>query len=911
MASEVYFKFKSSVKTDSIPFDGSAISVKELKNAIKNKCCLRSADLDLKLEDSTGKEYSRDAELIPKFTSIIVRRVPKPNGEPQKRRPAQSSVSRDKLASQTDTCLSNIANLADSDLPEEEKIRLMIDRSSETYSAKNYTVKAKAFGIPPPTYTCHKCNQAGHWIHDCPGIKDVRGNLVDSKTVKRPTGIPQDFLVRVDPGTPGAYLDKCGRYMVPIKDAEAYSQKKKEKRAFSLEENPPYVPPQERTPSAGLVCPLCKKLLKEAVIITCCGTSYCNECITNHCFVAGSQKCPNCGAPAEKYDSAIIENAAMRRAVTDWLRAGSSPEVSNQRFSPEVIQTKGTPEPEKVVRRLLKPKQPASIGSGNAESGSVNQEIGGESKESVLELADLKKENDATVKPELSASNLSDSKTLSFPSKSESSITHVKSTPIESHTPPVVSNTSSVANLPCANSFGAENVTSMLPTLPNVTSLYNGAPLVFPGEGASLANAVYSANLAASLTAVGAAQAPLNTVFPSNSLISSSSVWPSVDLSLLGGVDQSGFSNPGNVFPSVNPLVDLHGAVGGDKLLSKEEFYRMKRRLLEKSHRRRPRSRDSLHSRRRCESRRRAAADYYYRRREEERRLRKRSPPRRRRSRSSGSDRRPTRGDGVAVEDYDTWKRRKERRLQIEAAGGRHFSPLHGPCRSASSNGSPLPTARREASPHEYSSDRNRRYPEAMDKSRLRSPFYVGSPIRKTLEETSPNLEGTCRHQDRRYRGEDSEYSRKRSLSKEGSAVPDIVSSPPENADGDLDAKALRKLRKEQKRKAKKEKKLAKRAARAQRAAAAAAAAGGRGAGEGIYDNLDGVSPVVPGEDDRDDGESSKSKRDRKKRKKKHRHERDLESDSGSDSRIKRKKKDKSRKYPSTDEEPDELVEVC
>ena len=58
MASEVYFKFKSSVKTDSIRFDGSAISVKELKDAIKNKCCLRSADLDLKLEDSTGKGTS-------------------------------------------------------------------------------------------------------------------------------------------------------------------------------------------------------------------------------------------------------------------------------------------------------------------------------------------------------------------------------------------------------------------------------------------------------------------------------------------------------------------------------------------------------------------------------------------------------------------------------------------------------------------------------------------------------------------------------------------------------------------------------------------------------------------------------------------------------------------------------------
>lgn len=55
MASVVYFKFKSSVKTDSVSFDGSAISVKDLKNAIKIKCCLHSTELDLKLEDSSGK----------------------------------------------------------------------------------------------------------------------------------------------------------------------------------------------------------------------------------------------------------------------------------------------------------------------------------------------------------------------------------------------------------------------------------------------------------------------------------------------------------------------------------------------------------------------------------------------------------------------------------------------------------------------------------------------------------------------------------------------------------------------------------------------------------------------------------------------------------------------------------------
>ncbi|KAL7062755.1 hypothetical protein AAHC03_01385 [Spirometra sp. Aus1] len=139
MASLVYFKFKANVKTDSISFDGSSISVKDLKNAIRTKCCLYSADLDLKLEDSSGKEYTKDNELIPKYTSIVVRRVPRLNTEAQKRKPNTSEMGMRKeslkSAAQPESSSSNI-NLAESDLPEEEKIRIMMERSSEIYSDK-------------------------------------------------------------------------------------------------------------------------------------------------------------------------------------------------------------------------------------------------------------------------------------------------------------------------------------------------------------------------------------------------------------------------------------------------------------------------------------------------------------------------------------------------------------------------------------------------------------------------------------------------------------------------------------------------------------------------------------------------------------------------------------------------------
>ena len=34
---------------------------------------------------------------------------------------------------------------------------------------------------------------------------------------------------------------------------------------------------------AALQCPMCKKLLNDAVVIPCCGTSYCDECRYRFC----------------------------------------------------------------------------------------------------------------------------------------------------------------------------------------------------------------------------------------------------------------------------------------------------------------------------------------------------------------------------------------------------------------------------------------------------------------------------------------------------------------------------------------------------------------------------------------------------------------------------------------------------
>ncbi|KAB5564103.1 hypothetical protein DKX38_004157 [Salix brachista] len=74
----VYYKFKSARDYDSIPMDGPFISVGTLKEKIfESKHLGRGTDFDLVVTNAqTNEEYLDEAMLIPKNTSVLIRRVP-------------------------------------------------------------------------------------------------------------------------------------------------------------------------------------------------------------------------------------------------------------------------------------------------------------------------------------------------------------------------------------------------------------------------------------------------------------------------------------------------------------------------------------------------------------------------------------------------------------------------------------------------------------------------------------------------------------------------------------------------------------------------------------------------------------------------------------------------------------------
>lgn len=78
MSSSVHFKFKSQKEPSRVTFDGTAISVFDLKREIINVNKLGDGtDFELSIYEENGKtEYEDDTTLIPRSTLVIARRLP-------------------------------------------------------------------------------------------------------------------------------------------------------------------------------------------------------------------------------------------------------------------------------------------------------------------------------------------------------------------------------------------------------------------------------------------------------------------------------------------------------------------------------------------------------------------------------------------------------------------------------------------------------------------------------------------------------------------------------------------------------------------------------------------------------------------------------------------------------------------
>ncbi|XP_028300809.1 E3 ubiquitin-protein ligase RBBP6-like [Gouania willdenowi] len=303
----VHYKFSSKLEHNIVPFTGLHITLTELKKKIMAKERLKSRHCDLQITNAqTLEEYLDDEVHIPRFSSVIVRRLPISKVKP---------AGRTLIVARTETTVMEsfraTANLVDANASEEDKIKAMLFQSYHEYNPINYSNKAT--GPPPADYTCHRCGKPGHYIHNCTFQQTQDKELTRVRTSK---GIPLSFMVKTEPGTKGAMLTVTGEYVIPAIDAEAYAKGKKE--------HPPFVPNEQSSSEEeidpipdNLLCPICTELMIDAAVIPCCGNTYCDECIRTALLDSEDHVCFTCKQSDVSPDS-LTANNYLRQVVNDY-----------------------------------------------------------------------------------------------------------------------------------------------------------------------------------------------------------------------------------------------------------------------------------------------------------------------------------------------------------------------------------------------------------------------------------------------------------------------------------------------------------------------------------------------------------------------------------------------------------------
>ncbi|KAK4874540.1 hypothetical protein RN001_013900 [Aquatica leii] len=302
----VHYKFKSALEYDTVTFDGLHISVRDLKNSImQQKRIGKNTDFDLQVTNAQTKEiYDSDEALIPKNTSLLIARIPSAQTKP-KTWEGYGGNSSPVPKIDDGGPVSKAMDLSSLDASEDDKIKAMMSQSTQDYDPSNYLKirGANQMGAVPTNYRCFKCHQGGHWIKDCPLSQGT-----ESIEIKKSTGIPRSFMVPVEgPQVPGAMMTPNGSFAVPVLDHKAYTEK------------PQPAPPEEKRPEIpdDLLCSLCSDLLTDAVMIPCCGDSYCDECIRSCLLESEDHECPACHE-RDISPGTLIPNRYLRNSVANF-----------------------------------------------------------------------------------------------------------------------------------------------------------------------------------------------------------------------------------------------------------------------------------------------------------------------------------------------------------------------------------------------------------------------------------------------------------------------------------------------------------------------------------------------------------------------------------------------------------------
>ncbi|QSL65067.1 hypothetical protein MERGE_002372 [Pneumocystis wakefieldiae] len=340
MSNSIYFKFKSQKEPGRISFDGTTgLSVFDVKREIILQNKLGSGtEFDLAIYNSNNEEYDDDTTIIPRSTSVTVRRLPP--SKPGKGTAARYVSGNSSMGSYTRTdiipkkpvelktkpippSLSTITPQGKEDA-EDAAIQAMFAASNEQWREtqdklatatpifrpnNKKIISTNAPDRPPPAgYVCYRCGEKG--------MNKFMYLFSHFSRVKRTTGIPKSFLKTVEKtyndNSVSFMVNSDGDHVIAQPDNASWENYKSRTKIFTAS-NIYSFKPDDPT----LECTLCHKLMKNPSTIPCCQEEYCEECIQTT-LLETDFVCPKCETKDILLDSIQINNS-KREKIEEYI----------------------------------------------------------------------------------------------------------------------------------------------------------------------------------------------------------------------------------------------------------------------------------------------------------------------------------------------------------------------------------------------------------------------------------------------------------------------------------------------------------------------------------------------------------------------------------------------------------------
>ncbi|KAI1270729.1 DWNN domain-containing protein [Xylariaceae sp. FL1019] len=406
MTSSVFFKFKSQKEPTRVEFDGTGISVFELKRDIILKSGLGDgSDFDLLIyTDDGSEEYDDDTTIIPRATTVVARRQPpqKPgagraaryvsgkmpsSAKNSGRREAQAKAPKPVAPSVTQT---------GAPMTEQEKLAAMFQSETDQWSVQQEEMSHKTAVYkpgakkpanvpdhePPNGYICYRCGQKGHWIQLCPTNDDP--DFDNRPRVKRTTGIPRSFLKTVDKSAlqhtnadgeevkppPGLMVNADGDFVIHEPDKASWEQFQAKTKSSAAAQKAASAEDKELE-ERGLLCPIDNRTFIDPMKTPCCEKTYCNECITN-ALIESDFVCPGCQTDGVLIDDLQPDGEASTK-IKDFLKEKESAKVKERSQSPPSVKAQ-SPIPSEVKEEKEETPQLDSRETKSPIAGSVKTE---------------------------------------------------------------------------------------------------------------------------------------------------------------------------------------------------------------------------------------------------------------------------------------------------------------------------------------------------------------------------------------------------------------------------------------------------------------------------------------------------------------------------------------------------------